>query len=339
MATRYACSAVEKLRLHPLIEPVTGNTFIIKGGWANGFVFVPRPKERKCVIIDPGTCKSMERSYQDRFVTVFRSVVKGLSDRNEKNGARQHNKSELLSDALKAFSDIRSVSTDSMADSFLERMSIILSIVKETGVSVDAVLATHHHIDHLGVGQSLAVELGVKCFLPEPEILADNGEKTVAYPIRQKPGEFENLDVGPGPHGIRVLDIGGHTKMFGFLLPDGSFIIGDLVGSDGMWTHSVLYMEDTGKHLRSLHMAKALTYDRMLLSHGTAHILAREDAVELVELNIRKVNLAMLAARKNESVLAAAADYLKSAGGDADNIGNLLITARHIGAYNYRECF
>ncbi|MDO8554555.1 MAG: MBL fold metallo-hydrolase [Candidatus Micrarchaeota archaeon] len=330
------CKAVEKLRTHPLVEPVTNNTFIIKGGWANGFIFLPDAADNKCVIIDPGTSEKLEGLYRKRYISAILGVV-------EKEGieieAILQVKEERRVFLRRVVSELNygHGEGDEIRKIFLERSSELLKLIKECGLDVTMVLATHHHIDHLGIGHDLANKLGIRCYLPKPDIFETDKLRDL-YPIAHISGNYERIDLGTGPYNIKVWDISGHTNMVSFLLPDGSLIVGDLVCSKGMWDCSVLYMEDVRRHLTSLHVIGGLlaSYNRILLSHGTKYILAKKETLELVKINLERVEAARAIAQQIEDNVTAAETYLGLDNGHVasiEHLGHALVTARHIGEY------
>lgn len=322
-------SSVERLKAHPLVETITQQTHIVRGGWANGFIFVPDVKSNKCVIIDPGTSNELEGRYRAKYSEAVRGVVENVDLRKVLQS--KHERMELL--RIIGTEMNHAVDRNGIGPLFLERATVLANLVVDCGLDVTMVLATHHHIDHLGSGHELATRLGVKCYLPNPHIFETDKLRDL-YPVEQRVGMYSGLEFGAGPYGIKIWNLGGHTEMVGFLLPDGNLIVGDLIGTKGMWDCSVLYMEDIRRHVASLYMVGALGYERMLLSHGTRYVLTRPEALELVRVNERCVNEAIGAAKRNEDDVAAAESYLKPNGDvGVGYIGHALVTARHIGAY------
>lgn len=328
---RRSASVVEKLRVHPLVETVTRNTYIVNGGWAKGFIFVPDVERNECVIIDPGTSRKLE----DRYKAAYARAVRGVAERDSVDLAKVlQSKTDRMTILRKMRTEIsHTADNDGVCDLFLERSSVLARLVDECGLKVMAVLATHHHIDHLGTGYDLATKLGVRCYLPNPCIFETDKLRDL-YPAEQRPDMYMMLDAGSGPYDIKVWNFNGHTEMVGFMLPDGNLVVGDLVGTKGMWSCSVLYMENIQGHLASLRTVGALRYERMLLGHGTKYVLTRSEALELIRVNNTCVEEAIDAARKNIDNIAAAEAYLKPNGDiRIEYIGRVLVTAEHIGAY------
>lgn len=327
--------AVEKLRTHPLVEEVTPQTHIIKGGWANGFVFFPDPVSNRCVIIDPGTDKELEGAYRRVYVNAVQSEISKAGIEQDlhrilNNGIHRR---KLLRSIRHAMKDAK---PDNEVDVFLKRAKDLSALIRECGLCVQAILATHHHIDHLGVGKHLAKVLGVECYLPNPNIFETDALRGL-YPQASPTDNCRRIDLGKGLYGLHVLDISGHTEMVAFLLPDGNLIVGDLLGSEGMWRNSVLYMENVIAHVTSLHLIYMLarSYERILLGHGSRYVLSREEGVGLVDLNMQLVDAARTASRMHHNPIAAAEEYLKPSGQvGPEYLGHALVTARHIEAYS-----
>ncbi|MFH1520304.1 MAG: hypothetical protein ABID61_01535 [Candidatus Micrarchaeota archaeon] len=328
-ATR-TTNVVDRLVTHPLIEPITGNTYRIKGGWANGFVFVPDVRENKCVIIDPGTSKTLEKGYKEMYGAAVRRVVEqekidlmaALQDKTQRMALLHRIRAGIGRDIGNGFGDL-----------FLERSVVLQTLVRDCELEVMMVVATHHHIDHLGVGHDLATRLGVECYLPNPRIFETDVLRGF-YPGEPQHNKYRRLGTGEWQYGILITDISGHTEMVGFLLPDKTLVVGDLVCSERMWNCSVLYVEDIYRHLGSLEVVRRLRYEKMLLGHGNRTILPSLEALQLVERNIRRVENAMKVANRDRDDVVAAETYLKPGRGvDLRYIGHALITADHIGAY------
>ncbi|MBS3068372.1 MBL fold metallo-hydrolase [Candidatus Micrarchaeota archaeon] len=328
-------SQVLRLRQHPLIDRITDHTYAVKGGWARTFVFLPDPRDKRCIIIDPGVSNSIEAAYRG-------SITRRLALLNDM--LRGNGEIEALQERAKRLEFLRRLRTDlelvdwKAADDrelFLERAAQLASVVEETGLTVDLIIATHHHIDHLGIGAALRDRLGVqeKVLIPDPGIF-NRDKRRGDYQIENTPEMYAQLDRRSESMGFSVIDISGHTTMVGFLLLDGTLIVGDLIGTENMWKRTVMYMEDAERHLRSLLTALGTDFRRIVLSHGKDYNLNVVKSRALLKVNIDRVFAARRAAMRNDPI-EAAEEYLGIDGkvGIAD-IGYTLLTAQHIGAYH-----
>lgn len=198
----------------------------------------------------------------------------------------------------------------------LERATQLAKLIGESGLVIEAILATHHHIDHLGVSGRLRDELVVDraVMTPNPHILLREdkrrGDCLVEYCSGNYKAIADSLEL-LGRLGIEVFDISGHTEMVGFLLPDRTLIVGDLIAPRRMWEVSLLYMEDIAAHVRSLDRITRVGFDYLVLSHGTQYLLSGGEGRELIELNKIKVNAAIAAARATKDDIEAADLFLR----------------------------
>ncbi len=332
------CSAVSALRQHPLVDRITDHTYAITGGWARAFLFVPQLDQPRCIVIDPGVSNSLEQRFNrmqmERFRHAAHEIVRGDIETLMAEMQHRHTRIALLNRLVAAMKTNHKVSDG--VDEFLDRSRQIAGLIAQTDLKVDAIYATHHHIDHLGVGLDLRNRLGIdeRVFLPNPNILVTDRRKS-DYPLASSVDDCQTIRWHGDNFGMVIINISGHTHMIGFLLPDGTLIVGDLVGTRNMWNACVMYMEDAQQHLTSLLRILGTPFERVVLSHGTEYVLEKRDADVLIKLNIARVLAARRAISENKGVVEAAEAYLKPADGEIDNayLIRVMTTAFNIEGY------
>ena len=336
---------VTRLRKNPLIETITDNTHILKGGWANGLIFVPDPSMNKCVIIDPGISKDLERQFRAGYVRRIRAalsevlnagdtgtMLRIVSEKLSVTGTRL----QLLRD-LNKHMDSHDIVREPHDGIFAERVAQITGLIERTGLEVDAILATHHHIDHFGSAAILRDRLGVKekILMPDPGIFeglstSRRGDLWVVNQASnsQPVGGIEKF-------GIRAVDISGHTTMLGFLFPDNVLLVGDLVATENLWEHTVMYIEDVLRHSESLMRVLETPFQTMVLSHGTSYVVPHEQSMDLVRVNLDRVSAVRGIAWQYAHPIEAADVYLQSMKQELspNYLGWVLVTAMSIGNY------
>src|SRR3989338_449399 len=336
LRTRRQTNTVQKrLQANPLLERITDRTYVINGGWARGFVFLPDPEKPDCIIIDPGTGKEVEGKFNRKIAGIVTAEIAAESRELSSILRERESRSQFLMRLVRAIEEGMPQKNGDLSGVFLGRVSQIGSIVKETGLLVRAIYATHHHIDHVGVSVPLAqsIETQPHVFLPDPLIF--DQKRRGELPIQTPSDGYKTIKPGTDDFGIQTVDISGHTTMVGFLLPDGCLIIGDLVVTTNMWKTSVLYAENVTEHLKALQRILNIQYERMLLSHGKRFNLLKDDSDTLVRANIQAVEKARRAATENDDIVRAAEEYLGITNGHIgiDDLRHLLTTSLNIGAY------
>ncbi len=336
LRTRRPTNTVQKrLQANPLLERITDRTYVINGGWARGFVFLPDPEKPDCVIIDPGTGKEVEGKFNRKIAGIVTAEIAAESRELSSILRERESRSQFLMRLVRAIEEGMPQKNGDLSGVFLGRVSQIGSILKETGLLVRAIYATHHHIDHVGVSVPLAqsIETQPNVFLPDPLIF--DQKRRGELPIQTPADGYKTIKLGTDDFGIRTFDISGHTKMVGFLLPDGCLIIGDLVVTTNMWKTSVLYAENVIEHLESLRRIVGLHYERMLLSHGRGFNQLKAGADRLVRANIQAVEKARRAVRENNGLIRSAEAYLgiDNREMNIEDLRHVLTTCLSIGAY------
>ena len=327
-ATSASSIRVARAHIPPLVEPITDRTYVINGSWARTFVFRLDPTRAECIIIDPGISEDVELAYKRRYSEMLRKAIADTGVPHEQIKLELKN-NELMVGFLRQIKQILGgMDPDeefaTSKETMHTRVADIERIVRENDWQVLAIFATHHHIDHLGVGNILRLQLGLKemVLLPDPNILSRAVLRRGDWNYRalDPNGTFQRIDMDRGfvkEFGIEVIDVSGHTSMVAFKLPDGTVIGGDLVTPIRMWNSSIAYLEDVPLHLASLERLRGLRFQRLLLSHGSSFNLDFETAQLLTVKNIERVREASAALDIcHGDVVAAAVHYLTIRGNE-----------------------
>ena len=339
------CEPVSRLRKHSLVEPITDNTYVIKDGWATGLIFVLDPRSNKCVIVDPSVTKKIEREFRAGYVrriweaieevlrTTDINAISGIiNERLSTTEARR----QLLRD-LDGYITEHDIIRDPHDGIFIERVAQIAELIASTGLEVEAILATHHHIDHFGCARILRDTLGIRerVMMPDPTIFKrlSTSRRGDLWVVDQE-ANSQTL-VGIERFRIKTVDISGHTLMTGLLFPDGILLVGDLVATENLWARGVPYIEDVSRHLGSLMRVSGTGFEKMVLSHGTAYIISHEPSMDLLRLNLERVNAIRGFAWQNAYSIDAADAYLQSIRQNLspEYLGLALVIAMSIGNY------
>jgi len=169
-------------------------------------------------------------------------------------------------------------------------------ILIEQGWSVDYIINTHSHIDHLGGNKYFADKYGVKAYIADIEIpFAHYSDLETSYMNGGRPcSELRNIFVHPGKIGFSPIEeaelegitweyLPGHTfGMIGVKTDDDVWFLGDsYLNRVYMKKRSFGYLCDVGGYLNTL--------DRLAEFEGVlfvpAHGKAEEDISEVLELN------------------------------------------------------
>ncbi|MFH1785466.1 MAG: MBL fold metallo-hydrolase [Candidatus Micrarchaeota archaeon] len=345
--TRTFSDQITRLRQHPLVEPITDHTYAVSGGWARTFIFIPNLQGKRGILIDPSVSDQVERAYKTDYAGRFRRAIAELG-LQQPNGALRRimqttpERIVLLRDLkgkTNAFEWAFDMSSEEHARLGLERIETLAGLIDDSGLVVDAVCATHHHIDHLGVGSQLRRLLNVKEHIPipEPAVFKRTNRRRGDFLVESNSDGFQRLGDSQIIHdyGICIVEIDGHTKMSGYLLPDGTLIVGDLVTSANMWKRSVLYMENVSQHLDSLRRLSRIQFERLALGHGQFYVLEPDTAVVWIEENVRNVMMAMDIVMDSLDSVEAADRYLQAKGAPTTRFEYLAWAV--ISAYNLSD--
>ena len=157
----------------------------------------------------------------------------------------------------------------------------VLDEEKAAGRTVDAILLTHHHPDHIGAAAACAARYGLPVWAHAETAAAVRSRVTVTKTIQ----EGDNFDLGPAPHGrgrwrLHTLFTPGHAPgHLAFWEPDyGLLFVGDLVST----LSTVIVAPPDGDltdFLTSIRRISALPARLLLPAHGSpsgrpGHVLA-----------------------------------------------------------------
>ncbi|GMA15487.1 MBL fold metallo-hydrolase [Deinococcus metallilatus] len=152
------------------------------------------------------------------------------------------------------------------------------------GFQPDALLLTHHHVDHAG-GAFVAARLGVPVLahplehpfltgedhrLPYPAGQPRLGEMISRLHPKVSPGGLHAIHPGEQVHGWEVVPLPGHTSGQVGLLRDGVLIAGDALvgGREGAHLPRAAYNEDQAAAVQTLQALAGLDLRAVLPGHG-----------------------------------------------------------------------
>ena len=175
----------------------------------------------------------------------------------------------------------------------------ILSVVKENGWTLETLVNTHGHADHVGGNRVLQEETG--CRILARGIDADMARDTLINPsllygghpgkdlngrfFYAAPSAVKDLNLSPEllPEGLKMLPLSGHAAdMIGLLCEDGTAFIGDaLCGERALSKNPFPFVYDPDAALRSLDFL--LTVEAKIFV--SSHLDPTSDIRPLVKLN------------------------------------------------------
>ncbi len=282
--------------------PVQGNLFFVSGGFARTFLFFTDRRRNEAVLIDPSVSndfmhghyfREMAAAYGKKAAMVFSDFGHQLPIHVMAEKSDRVRFLNALREAISTHADESSVS-EAAKLCFASRGTQIADLLNASGITLKGVYVTHTHIDHLGVASVIQAQIrerggNVEIFVPDPsrinspvhtpgiQRLLNNGTDSVA-------ASFSAYPANPAGE-LKAIDLNGHTQQKGLLLPNGYFIVGDLIGPENALGRTVYYVEELGEHLRSLNAAREAGFTHLLLSHGASFCLAKDDALRLIKLN------------------------------------------------------
>ena len=156
----------------------------------------------------------------------------------------------------------------------------IVSLVEERGLTVEAIVLTHAHFDHLMAVKEVQEHTGAPLFIHEADarILNDPAHTLVAFPYKLTPDRLlrEGNTVTVGTMNFTVLHTPGHTEGCICLLGEDVLFAGDTLfaGSVGRVD---LPGADVAKQRETLKRLKTMpSHLRVLSGHGAETTLGME---------------------------------------------------------------
>lgn len=174
-------------------------------------------------------------------------------------------------------------------------------IISEQGWSIDYIINTHTHIDHLGGNEYLMKKYGIKAYCADIDIpFAHFNEFEAAVMNGGKPGMgLMRVFKHPGKigfepieenhlEGIEWMYLPGHCfGMIGIKTSDDIWFLGDaFLNKKYLEVKRFGYLYDLDGYLDTLEKLKTLEGNLFIPSHG----VAESDISEIIELNIKNID-------------------------------------------------
>lgn len=176
----------------------------------------------------------------------------------------------------------------------------VLKILNDQGWTLDAVINTHSHADHIGGNCFLQEKTGCRLYakgaenaftrypLLEPSLLYGG------FPFRELQSKFlmaqpsDSLDINDPsfPSELKIIPLNGHSlEMFGIRTPDDVVFLADSVFCKAILEkYHISYLYDIEQYLQTLDKVEALQANLFI----PAHAEAASDIRPLVQLNREK---------------------------------------------------
>lgn len=177
----------------------------------------------------------------------------------------------------------------------------VLRILEEKGWTLKAIYNTHSHADHIGGNRLLQERTGCRVFARGLECAFTN------YPVLEPAGLYgglpfkelrhkfllaqdsnaEPLTEYMLPDGIKMIELPGHCfDMVGFLTPDGTAYVADVVSSEEtLAKYGIGYLWDPEQAIKTLEHVQTVEAKRFV----PAHAEVTENIGELAQINIRAI--------------------------------------------------
>lgn len=141
-----------------------------------------------------------------------------------------------------------------------------LSLIQARGWTLQAVLNTHYHADHVGGNHYLQEATGCSCYCPLPEFAADpilNPSLLFGATPPQalhteiflaQASQAQELTPAILPEGLQLIALPGHCRtQYGIMTCDGVFYCADaVIGEEELERYKISHLYDLGAYLSSI---------------------------------------------------------------------------------------
>lgn len=178
----------------------------------------------------------------------------------------------------------------------------VLRVLTEKGWTLQGILNTHSHADHIGgnrflqdrtgcavFGAEMELDLARHTYLEPTTLYAGNPHKDLRHKfLLAQESDAVGFDDPRFPKEIEVISLPGHSvDMVAFRTPDNVVFLADLLCSEATLTkYGITFQFDIAQHLQSLEKAKLLQAEAFVSSHAPAE----KDILPLIAMNEAKVN-------------------------------------------------